>query len=290
MVNGYLELDGKIFKISSEDDLKDFISRMGKVMDELSEKQYEEMCDNKSKSYVVDDCSIRYSEDGLRLLFGVNNSSKIYSVKDGVIFVCDFAFNWKYNYNYDKDYYVPVYSMHNRYRSKLNKLYFPESVQGIGRGAFSFNQTLIEVLLSNNIEYLGAGSFIGCSNISVFNLPSHLKYIGDDAFCDCEKITFEMQFPKHLKSIGARAFQGCKSITKIVLPNSLKEIGSHAFKDCDNLESIYMPDSIEQIGSGGIFEGCNKLTTIYIPVGSEDKFNEMIPFYKHLFIKTNDIQ
>lgn len=291
MVNGYLELDGKIYKISSEDDLKDFVSRIGKEMEPLSEKQFEEMCVNKSKTVISDDCGIYYSEDGTRLLFGANNGSAIYKIKEGVLYVCDYAFDWKYDYDFidGNGNCVPTFDRYNKNRTKIEKLFIPDSVLGIGHSAFSENWTIHEVNASDSIEYIGNLSFFRCSNLSAFNLPAHIKYIGNDAFSGCEKLSFDMRFPLSLKIIGARAFQGCKTLSKVILPESVKEIGSHAFKDCENLEEIYIPETIEKIGSGGIFEGCTKLTAIYIPLGSKNKFSVKLPFYSHLFVETNEI-
>ena len=68
-LTGYLELDGSITKISSVDELKNFVERLGKEFKELSASEYVELCkDVTGESPFWDDCNILYSNDGRRLV------------------------------------------------------------------------------------------------------------------------------------------------------------------------------------------------------------------------------
>lgn len=291
MIKGYLELNGTIFKINSEEDLKNFISRIGKDMEDFSENQFERVCANNSKTCVPDDCGVLYSNDGTKLLYGANNGTTFYSIKQGVLYICDYAFDWRYDYTYNNKNgeRTPIFNSYNKNRTKIEKLFFPISLKSIGRNAFSYNPTICEIQSADNIEYIGKSAFIGCSNLEFFKLPSCIRYIGSDAFNGCEKLSLEVDFPNSLQKINARAFQGCKRITKVKLPKSIKTIGSQAFKNCENLEKIFIPDSIEEIGPGGLFEGCSKLSGIYIPIGAEEKFNTLLPFYRELFVSIKNV-
>ena len=51
------------------------------------------------------------------------------------------------------------------------------------------------------------------------------------------------------------------------------------------LVSVTIPNSINTIGKD-IFVGCDKLTTIYIPEGSKEKFEQLLPEYKDLLIES----
>ena len=58
-INGYLELNGSIFKISSIDDLKKFESRVGKEMKEMTQTDFQTMCAIlKNGNNVYDDCFV----------------------------------------------------------------------------------------------------------------------------------------------------------------------------------------------------------------------------------------
>lgn len=93
------------------------------------------------------------------------------------------------------------------------------------------------------------------------------------------------------QSIPRKTFQSCENIKEIFLPSGLQSIGSSAFKNCINLTSITIPESVTSIDANGfygcsklssatfkpitapaiekqIFDNCNNLAFIHIPLGS----------------------
>ena len=82
----------------------------------------------------------------------------------------------------------------------------PSNVKVIQDGAFSDNEQLKEVNLTNVIG-IGKYAFFNCSNLVDVQLSDNLKYIDEDAFI------------------------GCNKLSTINIPNSVNEIKAHAFEE-----------------------------------------------------------
>ena len=118
-VNGYLEVNGVITKITSIDALKNFVRSLGESVNEPTEEELAYMCSDKFEdtySY-TDDCRVSYSDKN-RLLTG-NIELTTYNVCDGTNLIRDNAFYWL-----------------NGRISKLKSLLIKDSVIAIGREAF----------------------------------------------------------------------------------------------------------------------------------------------------------
>jgi succinate dehydrogenase flavin-adding protein (antitoxin of CptAB toxin-antitoxin module) len=50
------------------------------------------------------------------------------------------------------------------------------------------------------------------------------------------------------------------------------------------LTSIYIPSSVRRIGKG-VFDYCNKLTCIYVPIGEKSRFEGLLPDYKDILVE-----
>ena len=108
------------------------------------------------------------------------------------------------------------------------------------------------------LEYIGPKAFSGCRMMTGFNLPSTVKYIETEAFDRC--------------------YNAFKELT---IPASIRHIGSHTFRNCLTLEKVIFLGPIEKIGSG-IFELCERLSSIVVPKGYLEKFREQLPFYSEI--------
>lgn len=266
-VFGYLELNGNIFKITSIDELKEFVVRVGSEFKELNGSDFAKLCqEEKDTNYITDDCGVKYSLDKRKLLSGkreyrefVGNVTGEYKVKDGTIAIGVDAFTSDAQVYYDKDN-IP----HNRYyRCYLKRIYLPNSIIAIGSVSFYENKYIEELFISPSLQYIGLSAFKGCCNLNEFEMPKTLKYL------------------------GANAFEGCNQFKKVYFGDAIKKIGSHAFKDCKNLEVVSIPGSVEIIGSG-VFEGCDKLKEIRIPKGTTERFSKEFPFCKDKLIECDE--
>ena len=255
---GFIELNGELVKISSVEDLKDLVARLGAAFSELSIKDFEKMCDKLNGEYKKDDCGVFYSKDRRKLLFAAITSNE-YIIKAGTIAIACYAFNWHYYQSGGT-----LYTNNYAHEKNINKLYIPNSVIAIGSEAFSDNAAIEKIIVSSNLEYIGTKAFSGCWKMCDFTIPTSLKYIESEAFDGCYN-----------------------AFTELVLPKSIKHVGSHAFRDCTRLEKVTFSSEIENIGSG-IFDGCEKLAKIVVPQGSYVKFREQLPFFANIIIENED--
>lgn len=90
--------------------------------------------------------------------------------------------------------------------------------------------------------------------------------------------------PEGVETINVCAFAGCKGLKSVVIPSSVKTICKGAFRRCSNLTSITMPNSIISIEKGA-FQYCSKSLTFYIPKGSKEKFETLLPHYSNNFVE-----
>lgn len=258
-VSGYLELDGNIFKITSVDELKDFVTRLGNEFKELNESEFAELCTFKEAGTKTqcDDCGVIYSQDGRKLLFMSMNSEE-YKIKDGTLIIGNDAFRWNIYFNGYQ------YVWNSQREIHVKNISMPDSVIAIGNDSFANNTCLTMVNTSTNLQYIGDRAFSGCTNLKKFDLPSTLKYI------------------------GANTFERCTGLTEISLAGRIKKIGSHTFKNCGYLEVVSLPSTVETLGSG-VFEGCNKLREIRITKGSTEKFSQLLPFSTDKFVEIENV-
>ena len=88
----------------------------------------------------------------------------------------------------------------------------------------------------------------------------------------------KITIPKTVQHIESRCFDECVNMTEFVIEGAtdgtsqLKEIDSHAFLNCKKLASIALPNSVTYLGDdaansieGGVFEGCESLTSFKFP-------------------------
>lgn len=255
---GFIELNGELVKISSVEDLKDLVARLGSAFTELSVKDFEKLCDKLNGEHKKDDCGVFYSKDGKRLLFAPITSNE-YLIKSGTIAIASYAFNWHFFQSGGT-----LYTNKYNHPKKINKLLIPNSAIAIGSEAFCDNTAIEKIIVSSNLEFIGNKAFSGCWKMSDFKFPSSLKHIESEAFDGC-----------------------CNAFTELVLPKSIKHIGSHAFRGCTRLEKVVFLSEIENIGSG-IFDGCEKLAKIVVPKGSYEKFSEQLPFFMSIITEDQD--
>lgn len=240
-INGYIELDGRIQRIDSIEDLKQIVNKLGKSFTDLTEKEFKELTEKYLSDGYKDDCGCTYSENQL---WDVVKSSNQYKVLEGTIAIHRSAFYCDYKYR----------AKGHCGQEQIENILLPQSLIAIGQKAFRYN-------IFKNIE-----------------LPDSVQYIGDEAFMDCDNWECErLSLPMDLRFMGTRAFRNCCKIKAVVFNENIKVIHSMAFQNCTSLEWAYIPNTAEEIGSG-IFDGCTNLSHIYIPIGSIELFERFFPF------------
>lgn len=132
-----------------------------------------------------------------------------------------------------------------RYCEKLVSVNLPESLETIGKHAFSGTQ-LSEVYLGDNIkqedQFSVFDAFAGCQNLKKVRIP---KGVSSFSFNNCNNLC-EVELPEGIERIPDSAFSMC-AFTKIRISGTVKEIGKHAFSCCENLEEVELPEGLETI-------------------------------------------
>ncbi len=150
------------------------------------------------------------------------------------------------------------------FRNQNIKSYvIPSSVTSIGKGAFSFCDSLSEIVISSSVTSIGDLAFSCCRSLSEIVIPSSVTSIGVGAFSSCDSLS-EIVIPSSVTSIGDCAYSYCRSLSEIVIPSSVTSIGVGAFSFCDSLSEIVIPFSVTSIGDSA-FSYCYSLSEIVIP-------------------------
>ena len=139
----------------------------------------------------------------------------------------------------------------------------PKSVSVIEEYAFNSCESLISVVLPDEIQSIGNGTFGRCSALENLNIPDSVTFIGYAAFSECSSLT-DINIPNSVTSIDGLAFGSCTALTSITLPNSLTNISDRLFRHCSQLSSVSIPNTVTSIGQDAFYE-CSGLTSVNIP-------------------------
>ena len=164
------------------------------------------------------------------------------------------------------------------------RIRIPDSVVGIGEGAFKYTQHLIEVRIGDSLEYISGYAFDGSSvervifddgaalediSVAAFRnsdvervyLPNNLPAIRPACFYCCPNLE-HIYIGSDTEIIMFKAFEGCGSLETVdidVTSDTPIEIQSDAFMDCFNLNTIHIRSAVKSIHPTA-FNGCNELT------------------------------
>lgn len=142
----------------------------------------------------------------------------------------------------------------------------PDTVKGIGKGAFSACKNLKKINIPNGVKEIGKDAFYGTPWYEMLNepfsivgdgvlikcaaqsgsiiLPDGVKYV-TDVFETPRQISY-VELPDTVKVIGENAFYGT-GIKEIDLPRSVTKIARRAFED-SLLENIQISKNVKAIG------------------------------------------
>lgn len=198
-IQGYLECDGSIVRISSLEDIKNFITKYGKTVNEISDLELAELTnrDHNVNDCITDDCGVTYKNNPLILLssgYAIEN----YKIKEGTVAIAHHAFN----------------AVQGE-RTLLKNVQIPDSVIAIGKLAFC-NCCIEQLKLPDSLKYIGSYAFHQ-NEIKSISFPKNIQRIGSYAFARCEQLE-RIEFNGLPMSIGSEVFSGCTALKEIVIP------------------------------------------------------------------------
>lgn len=201
-IQGYLECDGSIVRISSLEDIKNFITKYGKTVNEISDLELEELTNQKynASDCITDDCGVTYKNNPLVLLFKpYRRDIENYKIKEGTVAIVNGAF-----------------SPHTKWgRAQLKNILIPDSVIAIGKKAFSVCR-IGQLKLPDSLRYIGSYAF-RVNEIKSISFPKNIQRIGSYAFARCNQLE-RIEFNGLPVSIGSEVFSGCTALKEIVIP------------------------------------------------------------------------
>ena len=241
-----------------------------------------EVTEDDVKNSIADEYGVLYSRDGKRLIKGPRGFDGSYTIRDGVIVVCDDAFS---------DFPFPPINktLHNH----INTIHIPSSVRVIGEGAFSNCADVLRIILPFGLRIIGNRAFKWCRNLRELIIPKSVTTIGEQAFSGCCNI-HEIQIPENVKILKGNPFAewdgeiivksphfiieedvlyneskseliAYRSISQNYVVNpKVSTISNSAFMGCKCLKSIILPSKLKRIGRFA-FNRCSSIEKITIP-------------------------
>lgn len=125
-------------------------------------------------------------------------------------------------------------------KTMTGTLTVPSGVTSLGRGCFSWFQSITKVELPNTLTSIG--NFVFWWNTSLR----------------------EVVISTSVRSIGVRAFYNC-GFPSITIPASVTSIGNQCFQFCQNLKTVRVEKSTPPTAGSGIFANCPSNLKIYVP-------------------------
>ncbi len=188
------------------------------------------------------------------------------------------------------------------WRNKIIDVVIKNGVTSIG-SAFSYCDSLANVILPNSVTYISSEAFYGCTSLASITIPETVTQIGSKAFGYCKSLQ-NINIPDNVEYIDDYAFDGCENLTKITVGKNNKnfscdESGILYNKDktvliyCPNIASVKISDTVTEIYKNAFLNGNGiKELEIPAPIYKSDYANSYSYKYDYLeaFNKCNSIE
>lgn len=210
--------------------------------------------------------------------------------------------------------YTPIYQASyyiHRYNGDAETVVIPDTapdglpITAIGGWAFSGNEHVKKVVVSNAITAIYECAFINCSNLESVTIGSSVVFMEpNDMFGYCNNltsITVSENNPvyrsegnciidvyagavafgcsasiipnEEVESIGYGAFSCVESLESIEVPENIKHIDDWAFSNCTGLKTVFLGDNIKVVDAFA-FLGCSEATIYCSAESKPDDWHE----------------
>lgn len=120
---------------------------------------------------------------------------------------------------------------------------------------------LQKVVLPDSIQKIGKSAFSHCSALTQIDLPQYIKTIPEQCFSHCIALK-EIRIPEYVTNIQKYAFYNCIKLEHIYLPNGISVLEDYAFYNNYCLCEIALSDNIF-VGMG-VFKNCRNLKKVIL--------------------------
>lgn len=163
------------------------------------------------------------------------------------------------------------------HETHVTSLVTPKRLKALWANAFSYCKSMTDVVLNGTFTEIPEFCFSSCSGILRFTVNAPITVIGQNAFSNAmtNVQTFKIS-TNTLRSIGSFAFHhtGLTTAGQELLKEGMTTISMGLFEGCNRLTSVVIPTTVASIG-GGAFEGCPNIRRI-------DCFTSVPPEITHL--------
>lgn len=186
----------------------------------------------------------------------------------------------------------------------VTDLVYPEGITKIGYAIKDCN-SIEYVKIPQSIKEINVHAFWGCANLTTVEMHDDISKIGGGAFSDTG--IQNIKLPANLETIEERLFQN-SMIKTIDIPNKVTKISGYAFLHCNSLSSVTIPENVTEIVttafdteslltvismiatpkdiSDGVFTKNTYMNaTLYVPIGSKDKYKAANGWKNFVFIE-----
>lgn len=157
-----------------------------------------------------------------------------------------------------------------KYTGTDSQIVVPAQIDGvdvttIGKAAFSSQEDLRNVTISEGISTIEQEAFFNCPNLSKVKIPDTVTTIGELAFAMCTSLE-EIDLGG-VEVLENNLFYGCEYLEAVTVPASVYRMSDHVFYDCVSLETVNISSQTVDFGEE-IFTGVEKVK-IVAPEGSQ---------------------
>ncbi len=172
-------------------------------------------------------------------------TSEYYGYKQRITMIYDNVFS-AYTVSWEDK---PIY---NEYAQYLKSITLPNSIETIGVNAF-YGTPLTQIVIPDSVVGIGDGAFRNCKNLKSVKLSKNTKHIDISAFADTAITSIEI--PNSVMYIHYDAFRNTKLRDPLYIPDSVITIYPGAFEGTQ-ITSVSIPKNC-QYGTSSFPKGCN---------------------------------
>ena len=150
---------------------------------------------------------------------------------------------------------LPDYAFSGSY---IKDYKLPKTLKKIGKGAFSYNVLLKELIIPESVEEIGKNLLFYSIEIRKVKLPEKLKVLNELLFGNCIKLE-EVNIPSEVREIYSGVFYGClKAPASIaILPETVEILDGAAYYGIRTIEEVVVPKNVRVLR--GAFDGMGGL-------------------------------
>ena len=150
---------------------------------------------------------------------------------------------------------LPDYAFSGSY---IKDYKLPKTLKKIGKGAFSYNVLLKELIIPESVEEIGKNLLFYSVEIRKVKLPEKLKVLNELLFGNCIKLE-EVNIPSEVREIYSGVFYGClKAPASIaILPETVEILDGAAYYGIRTIEEVVVPKNVRVLR--GAFDGMGGL-------------------------------